>query len=133
MHTPINLIKNAFDENAFDAMPNGGKLTIGSRREKSNFVFTFEDTGTGMTQETLDKLWTPLFTTKAKGMGFGLPISKRIVEAHRGKISVESTVGRGTKFTVTIPLNVKSVSRSNEVSAQAIAFEDLMQVQSHSV
>ena len=57
-----------------------------------------------MTQETLNKLWTPLFTTKAKSMGFGLSICKRIVEAHGGSINAESTVGKGTKITIVIPV-----------------------------
>lgn len=100
----VNIIKNAFD-----AMQNGGSLTINSENTKDYVVISFEDTGSGMTRDTLDKLWTPLFTTKAKGMGFGLPISKRIVEEHGGKISVESSVGKGTIFTVTIPLEPKQV------------------------
>jgi signal transduction histidine kinase len=72
-----------------------------------DLVFTFSDTGVGMSQEVLDKLWRPLFTTKAKGMGFGLPICKRIIEAHGGKISVESTVGKGSTFTIIIPIEPK--------------------------
>jgi signal transduction histidine kinase len=95
----INLIKNAFD-----AMPNGGVLTVKSGRTENEVSFSFNDTGTGMSEEILQKMWTPLFTTKAKGMGFGLPICKRIVEAHGGKIIVESQVDKGTTFTVTIPL-----------------------------
>jgi PAS domain S-box-containing protein len=96
----INIIKNAFD-----AMPKGGVLTIRSEEEESHVCFSFTDTGTGMSEETLQKLWTPLFTTKAKGMGFGLPICKRIVEAHGGKVSVESEVGKGTTIAVTIQTN----------------------------
>jgi signal transduction histidine kinase len=99
-----NLIKNAFD-----AMPDGGKLTIKSENVGDTVVFSFEDTGTGMTMETLSKLWTPLFTTKARGMGFGLSICKRIIEAHEGKITVESTIGEGAVFTVTFPIKAKSI------------------------
>jgi signal transduction histidine kinase len=99
----VNIIKNAFD-----AMPKGGILTVKSRGAKDNWEITFEDTGSGMNKETLSKLWTPLFTTKAKGMGFGLPICKRIIEMHGGKIIVESTVGKGTKFTVSIPIDPKT-------------------------
>ena len=95
-----NVIKNAFD-----AMPNGGVLTIRSDKTENHVCFSFIDTGTGMSEETLQKLWTPLFTTKAKGMGFGLPICERIVEAHGGKISVESNVGKGTTLAITIPTN----------------------------
>ena len=70
--------------------------------------FTFADTGTGMTAEVLAKIFTPLFTTKAKGMGLGLAICKRIVEAHGGKITVESTLNKGTAFTVSLPIEPKN-------------------------
>ena len=90
--------------NAVDAMPKGGTLTIASTRSGDNVHITFKDTGEGMTTETLAKLWSPLFTTKAKGMGFGMPIAKRLVEAHGGSISVETKVGKGSTFTVTLPI-----------------------------
>jgi PAS domain S-box-containing protein len=95
----VNLIKNAVD-----AMPKGGKLMIRSKKKADQLEIIFVDTGVGMTKEVLQKLWSPLFTTKAKGMGFGLPICKRVVEAHGGTISVESTVSKGTAFTVIIPI-----------------------------
>ena len=95
----INVLKNAID-----AMPNGGTLTIESKEANSSVEVTISDTGTGMSEETLRKLWTPLFTTKAKGMGFGLAISKRLIEAHGGNVSVQSELGKGTTFTITIPI-----------------------------
>ncbi len=95
-----NIIKNAFD-----SMPNGGTLTVTCKKSNRNLEVYFMDTGEGMSKETLSKLWTPLFTTKAKGMGFGLPICKRIVEAHGGRISAESLTGTGTTIMVTIPLD----------------------------
>jgi len=98
----INIIKNAID-----AMPKGGKLTITSKESDGNLEIAFTDTGKGMSKDILEKIWTPLFTTKAKGMGLGLPICKRIIEAHGGYISVESTVGKGTTFTVTVPVEPK--------------------------
>jgi len=98
----INIIKNAID-----AMPEGGRLTITTKESDDSLEIAFTDTGVGMSKETLDKLWTPLFTTKAKGMGLGLSICKRFVEAHEGNISVKSTVGKGTTFTVTIPIKLK--------------------------
>ena len=94
-----NLIKNAFD-----AMPNGGDLKITTEKMKSEVQVGFSDTGTGMSPEVLQKLWTPFFTTKPRGMGIGLGICKRTVEAHGGKIEVESTIGKGTTFTVFLPI-----------------------------
>ena len=96
-----------FIKNAVEAMPQGGKLAISSRVSRSDVEFTFIDTGVGIAKEVSEKIWTPFFTTKAKGMGLGLAICKRIVEAHQGKISVESIVGEGTTFTITIPLEPK--------------------------
>jgi PAS domain S-box-containing protein len=99
----VNIIKNAFD-----AMPNGGTLTIKNEIIGDSVVFSFKDTGQGMTQETLTKMWKPLFTTKAKGMGFGLAICKRNVEAYGGKINAESTPKRGTTILIELPLNLES-------------------------
>ncbi|MCW3982787.1 MAG: PAS domain S-box protein [Candidatus Bathyarchaeota archaeon] len=95
----VNLIKNAFD-----AMPRGGTLEVKSALdEQGQVTITFSDTGVGIPSDMLPKVFTPLFTTKAQGMGFGLAISKRIVEAHGGHISVKSEVGKGTTFTVVLP------------------------------
>jgi PAS domain S-box-containing protein len=96
----INLIKNAIE-----AMPEGGKLTIGTSEVNDSVEFSFSDTGIGISKENMEKIFTPLFTTKTKGMGLGLSICKRMVEAHGGSISVESTVGKGATFKVVIPAN----------------------------
>jgi len=98
----VNIIHNAFD-----AMPEGGKLTMKSQEIDGNLEISFQDTGTGMSRGVLEKIWTPLFTTKAKGMGLGLSICKRFIEAHGGSISVESKVGKGTTFRVIIPVKPK--------------------------
>jgi len=95
----VNLIWNAID-----AMPKGGTLRIASSESDGNLKITFRDTGAGMTGEAMKRLWTPLYTTKAKGIGLGLPIAKRLVEAHGGSIRVESRIGKGSTFTVTIPM-----------------------------
>ncbi|MEM3051468.1 MAG: PAS domain S-box protein [Candidatus Bathyarchaeia archaeon] len=104
-------------QNAVDAMPLGGTLTIKSRRVKDTLEITFKDTGAGMTQETLKKLkvGVPLFTTKAKGMGFGLPICKRIVGAHGGRIFVKSTIRKGTTVTVKIPVKPKRRKEEKQI------------------
>jgi signal transduction histidine kinase len=98
----VNIVRNAFD-----SMPEGGKLTIKSENTDGTVAFSFHDTGTGMTDEVMSKLWTPLFTTKAKGMGFGLAICKRIVEAHGGEIKAETELGKGSVFTIIFPLETK--------------------------
>jgi PAS domain S-box-containing protein len=95
----INIIKNAVD-----AMPKGGKLTIESRESNGDLEIVFSDTGVGMSEETLRNICRPLFTTKARGMGFGLSICKRFVEAHGGRISARSTIGKGSTFIVTLPI-----------------------------
>jgi PAS domain S-box-containing protein len=98
----VNLIKNAVE-----AMPQGGELTIRSEESDGNLRLNFSDTGTGITEDAMGRIWTPFYTTKAKGMGLGLSISKRITEAHKGHISLESTVGKGTTITVSIPLGTR--------------------------
>jgi signal transduction histidine kinase len=95
-------------ENAIEAMPEGGILRIGSTSLNGNVTFRLSDTGVGIPQELLCKVWSPLFTTKAKGMGLSLPMCKRIVEAHGGRISVKSTQGKGSTFAVTIPAQPNS-------------------------
>jgi len=93
--------------NALDAMPQGGTLTIESKQSKQEIIFVVKDTGLGISKAAMKNIWTPLFTTKAKGMGFGLSISKRLVEAHGGTIILESQEGKGTKITIKLPLNRK--------------------------
>jgi PAS domain S-box-containing protein len=95
----VNIIQNAAD-----AMPKGGTLTITSTKSYDKLQVTFNDTGAGIPREVLEKFWSPLLTTKAKGMGFGLPIAKRLVEAHGGSIAVESEPSKGSTFTVALPL-----------------------------
>ena len=95
-----NLIKNAID-----AMPNGGRLETSSRKEGKKVEITFSDTGVGMSKAVLENLSTPFFTTKAIGMGVGLSICRRIVEAHGGRIEVQSSEGKGSCFTVLLPMH----------------------------
>jgi signal transduction histidine kinase len=96
-----NLIKNAID-----AMSNQGTLTIKSKRVGENVVIEFSDNGVGMSEETLKKLWQPFFTTKAKGMGVGLAICKKIIEAHEGTLEAKSALNKGTTFKVSLPLRL---------------------------
>ncbi len=94
----LNLIKNAVQ-----AMPDGGKLAVTTKETKDNVEIIFADTGVGISEENMSKLFTPLFTTKAKGIGMGLAICKNIVEQHNGTIEVKSMVSQGTTFTIKLP------------------------------
>jgi len=101
------LLKRVFANlvrNASEAMPEGGQLTIRASRIDDNASFVFDDTGVGMSEETLKEVFKPFFTTKAKGAGLGLPVCRRLVEAQGGEITVESEVGKGTKVAVKILL-----------------------------
>ncbi len=95
--------------NAADAMSEGGTLTIKSRFSKGNdFVeITIEDSGCGIPREVIDRIYDPFFTTKEqkKGTGLGLAVSYGIIKKHQGFILVESEVGKGTIFTIRLPLN----------------------------
>jgi PAS domain S-box-containing protein len=93
--------------NAFDAMPDGGTLKIESKKNGENVSIRICDSGVGIPKNVIEKLFTPFFTTKAKGIGLGLAICKRIVEAHGGSISIESKEGKGTCVTIVLPKKQK--------------------------
>jgi PAS domain S-box-containing protein len=96
----MNMVRNGLQ-----AMPDGGLLQISVKKDQeNNIVISFEDTGIGIPTENLDRLFEPLFTTKAKGIGLGLAISKSFVEAHHGSIDVKSQKGKGTSIIVKLPL-----------------------------
>ena len=105
-----NIIKNAIE-----ASPEKGSIKIQSMLIGQNMEISFTDSGIGIPESILPKLFAPLVTTKAKGMGMSLAICKRIVESHDGKIAVESTVGRGTTFTINLPIKL---SKSEYSEAQ---------------
>jgi PAS domain S-box-containing protein len=98
----VNLIKNAID-----AMPDGGTIIIASKEANDHLELAFTDSGVGIPDDVMPKLFSPLFTTKAQGMGFGLAICKRVVDAHGGSINCQTVKGKGTTFTVTLPLDSK--------------------------
>jgi PAS domain S-box-containing protein len=102
----INLI-----ENAIDAMPQGGTVTLTSKQHDSTVEICCSDTGSGMSGNVMDNLWKPLHTTKAKGLGLGLAICKRIVDAHEGEISVRSRAGTGTTVTICLPIKSEAEVR----------------------
>jgi len=98
----INVITNAVQ-----AVPAGGKLAIGARKEDGFLKLSIADTGCGIAREAIDKVFEPLFTTRAKGIGLGLAVCKAIIERHEGSITVESEANKGTTFTIKLPLNTK--------------------------
>jgi len=93
--------------NGAQAMPEGGTLTIETARAEGGARVAVSDTGVGIPQENLGKIFQPLFTTKAKGIGLGLAVAKGLAEANGGTISVESAVGRGSRFLVVFPQKTK--------------------------
>lgn len=89
--------------NAFQAMPDGGVLSVHLFVKENKVTLVFSDTGIGIEPENLSKVFNPYYTTKSEGMGLGLVICKQIVEAHNGSISVESEPGVGTRFIIELP------------------------------
>lgn len=94
----VNLVTNAYD-----AMPQGGELTIKAQARKDKVGLSITDTGCGVPQENIKRLFEPLFSTKARGIGLGLAVSKNLVEVNGGSIEAESKEGKGSTFTVILP------------------------------
>jgi signal transduction histidine kinase len=92
--------------NARDAMPKGGWLTIATRAEATGVIVEIGDTGSGIPAEQLSRIYDPFFTTKeiGKGTGLGLSITYGILQEHEGTITCDSSIGHGTRFTLSLPL-----------------------------
>ena len=97
----VNLVSNAVQ-----AMPEGGTLTIRTRSEPFVALVRVTDTGVGIPEENLARLFEPFFTTRENGIGLGLSVTRSIVDGHSGSIEVNSTVGAGTTFTVRLPFEL---------------------------
>jgi signal transduction histidine kinase len=95
----LNLITNGYD-----AMPDGGMLDVSARSSGNSAQITVTDTGMGMDEETKARIFTPFYTSKSRGIGLGLAVTKRVIDAHGGTISVQSAPSAGTAFTVTVPI-----------------------------
>jgi len=91
--------------NALQAVGRGGKVELRAFPQEHSVVFEVEDNGPGISEDLLERIWDPFFTTKGvgEGLGLGLSVSYNIVRRHRGEISVHSEVGEGTRFTVVLP------------------------------
>lgn len=90
--------------NGIEAMPEGGRLTLQTERETDGVSLTVSDTGCGIPKGSLDRVFTPFFTTKEKGAGMGLAIVQKVVVSHGGRISLESEEGKGTTVMIALPL-----------------------------
>ena len=90
-------------KNALQAMPKGGVLRMTAGKSGADVMLTASDSGQGISREALPRIFEPFFTTRARGTGLGLALCRKIVEEHKGKISVESTVGKGTVVSITLP------------------------------
>jgi signal transduction histidine kinase len=95
----VNLVKNSLE-----AMPDGGVLTVRTRMTRYGVALDLIDTGCGMDEATARRMFEAFFSTKHGGSGLGLPTARRVIEAHGGRIDVQSTVNRGTKFTLEFPV-----------------------------
>jgi two-component system nitrogen regulation sensor histidine kinase NtrY len=110
----VNLI-----ENALQAMPQGGLLRIGARRERDEVVLSVADTGPGLDPAVRDRLFTPYFSTKSSGTGLGLAIVRRAVEAHGGRVEVRSAPGAGTTFSIRLPAIAAAAPASRSPAAES--------------
>jgi signal transduction histidine kinase len=103
----ISIVFGNIIRNAFEAMPKGGRLSVTTRSEGGWVRVAIKDTGTGISRADMGKIFEPLMSTKAGGTGLGLPVAKTLVEGHGGSIDVESAPGKGTTFTVKLPVRPK--------------------------
>jgi signal transduction histidine kinase len=101
-----NLLRAAITlliKNSIEAIPENGSISIETCRDEDNAVLKISDSGSGMAEEAIDKIFDPFFSTKKQRFGMGLPIVKQIVSEHLGGIKVESELGKGTKFYLIFP------------------------------
>jgi signal transduction histidine kinase len=91
--------------NAFQAMPEGGTLTVTAEQQEDGFALRVSDTGVGVSEENLARIFEPFFTTKSQGLGLGLAMTKRVIEEHGGAIEFSSAEGHGSEVTIRLPLS----------------------------
>jgi signal transduction histidine kinase len=105
----LNIVKNSYE-----AMPEGGKLTLSTAQRDGKVQITISDTGKGISPENQELVFTPFFSTKHGGTGLGLSITSHIVKEHRGTIGFESFEGLGTSFTIRLPISPSPLVASGE-------------------
>jgi len=99
----LNLVRNSLE-----AMPDGGELIIGTWSDSARALLRVSDNGKGMTADQVQRVFEPFFTTKKEGTGLGLALVQQIVTEHGGHIECESASGKGSTFTIFLPLMEKS-------------------------
>jgi signal transduction histidine kinase len=102
-----NLIKQVLINlmlNSFDAMDKKGTVTVKTLSSNGSVLIAVEDNGAGIDEDTLKNIFNPFFTTKTRGTGLGLAISRKTMKDHGGDISVESVPGKGSTFTILLPV-----------------------------
>ena len=100
--------------NAIEATPAGGTIEVFTRLTSTGVALDLIDNGCGMQEQMAIHMFDPFFTTKENGSGLGLPIARRIIEAHGGRIAVQTVVGRGTQFTLEFPTPARLTSGSDQ-------------------
>jgi PAS domain S-box-containing protein len=109
--------------NSIQAMAKGGKLTIQTTKKDKIVKVSVRDTGVGIPKENKANLFTPLFSTKAKGIGLGLVICKQLIESQNGNITVKSKVGKGSTFTINLPIQAEKKISEQSVLTNSAAFK----------
>jgi two-component system, NtrC family, sensor kinase len=112
--------------NAAQAMEGKGRLTISTALEKETVKIRIQDTGPGVPPENIDKLFSPFFTTKEKGTGLGLAISYGIIERHGGRIDVETKLGKGATFIISLPVSVEKGESSDPKTSDKGLFQNTL-------
>ena len=102
----VNIINNALQ-----SMPKGGELTLSSRKDAELIVIDISDTGIGLTEHDLERLFEPFFSKKKEGTGLGLVICKFLIDRHKGRIKVKSEPGKGTVFSIHLPINLEALKK----------------------
>src|SRR5262249_39270490 len=110
-------------QNALEAMPSGGTLAVRSARvsDEDSIVISVQDSGGGMDVRQMERAFDDFYTTKAQGTGLGLPFVRRVAEAHAGRVTLESGIGKATLIRVELPLG--SSDSSSSASGGATPFK----------